>query len=250
MSSPSPRLEPGGSTAGAHNVRYRLNILRAAGLLHGRWLDCGCADGGYSRGLAATVDSVIGIDVIATRVDEAQRLSAGISNLTFEHGKSESLPFATGSFDGVLLNEVLEHVEDERRTLREIHRVLRPGGALALFSPNRWFPFEGHGIHVGKVRWDHPTPLVPWLPTAVTAHIVHARNYWPSDLARLVEQSGLEVTLRAPVFPVFEFYPWLPNRIIRWYRRALPRLDQVPIVRNFGVSTLIIGRKRLGGQTD
>src|SRR4051812_45501937 len=58
------------------------------------------------------------------------------------------LRFEDQSFDGVLLNEVLEHIADEAASSSEIRRVLRPYGFLAAISPNRWFPFEGHGMRL------------------------------------------------------------------------------------------------------
>ena len=119
------------------------------GIIVGRsWLDCGSADGGYSIGLVDRgARRVVGIDPIAARIDAARRAGAGRPLDFFVHG-AENLPFQDGTFDGVLLNEVLEHVTDERQTSGELWRVLVPGGYLALFSPNRWFPFEAHGISV------------------------------------------------------------------------------------------------------
>ena len=56
--------------------------------------------------------------------------------------------FKAGVFDLVLSNEVIEHVVDDRQALAESARVMRPGGRLALFCPNRGYPFETHGIYV------------------------------------------------------------------------------------------------------
>ncbi len=50
---------------------------------------------------------------------------------------AETLPLADQSFDGVLLLDVLEHVSDQQAVLREIQRVLKPGGTLVLSVPHR-----------------------------------------------------------------------------------------------------------------
>lgn len=238
------RLPPGESTAGPSNLRYRLGKLADRGIIRGRWLDCGCADGGYTRGLARYgAEFVSGVEVLPERVDEARRQSAGLEGVEYVVGESENLPFPDEHFDGVLLNEVLEHVSDERQTLREIYRVLRPGGHLALFSPNRWFPFEGHGLLIRGWDIGFPVPWVPWLPESLTAPYTVARNYWPHELHRLVVDAGFSIEAEASVFPVLEKYPWLPQILIPVFRRAVPILERTPLLRRFGVSTLIIARR-------
>ena len=58
------------------------------------------------------------------------------------------------------MNEMFEHVADERWALAEILRVLKPGGILVLISPNRWFPIEGHYHHC-RVEGDRPRAFDP-----------------------------------------------------------------------------------------
>jgi SAM-dependent methyltransferase len=146
-----PKGEPrrGDTTASALNVDYRTD--RIATYLSGRWLDYGCADGGYAEALLARgLDSIVGVDVESPRIDLAN--ARHLPNATFEVFDGRSLPFDDASFDGAFVNEVLEHVVDEAASLDELHRVIRPGGYLVVISPNRWFPFEGHGVEVGKFR--------------------------------------------------------------------------------------------------
>jgi len=78
-------------------------------------------------------------------VEEYRRRGLGIEGLDLNYesdfvrrGDVRSMPFADGSFDLVLLLDVLEHLEfrDQPRALAEVHRTLRPGGLLALSTPN------------------------------------------------------------------------------------------------------------------
>jgi SAM-dependent methyltransferase len=241
----APRfLEPGSHTAVGRIVAYRLDKLAARGLIRGVWLDCGCAEGGYTVALAERgADRVVGIDVNEKDIRRAEAREHA-SSVSFRPASAEALPFADASFDGVLLNEVLEHVADEEQTLREIRRVLRPGGHLALFSPNRWFPFEGHGVRIDSRRsLDVPVPLLPWLPARLTRRVMRARNYWPHELRRLVRKQGFEVVEVAWALPLFEVYRWLPRALVERYWRMLPRLERTPGVRRVGVSTLILARR-------
>ena len=238
-------FEPGSSTAFPANVAYRIGKLRAAHLLKGEWLDCGCADGGYTVALVENGAShATGIDPLEDRVSRAKDRAQGIPNIRFMRASGDSLPFPDECFDGVLLNEVLEHVADEVRTLRDVFRVLRPGGHIVVMSPNRWFPFEGHGMQVGSMQIPMPVPFLPWVPRVIGQRFMKARNYWPSELRDLVAQRGFDVREVSFVLAVFEIYPWLPASLIGLYRRAMPRLERTPVVRKlFAVSALIVGQK-------
>jgi SAM-dependent methyltransferase len=237
-------IELGIGTGVGSNVPYRLGKLAAQVAVRGSWLDCGCADGAYARALRQLgAERVVGIDVDEPRVERARTLTTDPA-VEYRHSPSEALPFTDATFDGVWLNEVLEHVRDEQLTLAEIHRVLRPGGTLALMSPNRWFPFEGHGMRFAGRDVNVPIPFLPWLPGSLTRHVLRARNYWPYELRDLVASAGLEVEGTWTVLPVFEVFPWLPGPVIRWYRRNLGRIERTLVIGRFGVSTLVIARRR------
>jgi SAM-dependent methyltransferase len=239
MRTDSGRLLPGNSTATSLNVAYRVG--RIAPHVSGTWLDYGCADGGYSAALLEHgASAVIGVDVETERIAEAQ--AKEIPNATFISFDGTKIDLPDESVDGAFTNEVMEHVDDEQESLRDIYRLMKPGGTLVVISPNRWFPIEGHGIMMAG-KYIPPTPLIPWLPLWLTNRWTIARNYWPHQLAGHVRRAGFDVTETGFIWPVFENYPWIPHFMIPTYQRWLTRIDHIPGVRKFGVSNLIIARK-------
>jgi SAM-dependent methyltransferase len=235
---------PGTSTAAPVNLAYRLGKIQKLRVLSGKWLDCGCAEGSYTVGLTNFgAETAVGADVIEDRVTEAKEKAKGQSNVEFVHISTEVLPFADSVFDGVLMNEVLEHVSDENKVLSEIFRVLRPNGCLVVMSPNRWFPFEGHGGHIGRIQLPWPVPLLPWLPSKFALRFMHARNYWPYELADLIRAQGFVIQTTEFVWPVFEIHAWLPSALIRRYQTSIPTLEKIPVLRRFGVSVFVMAKK-------
>ncbi len=93
-------------------------------------------------------------------------------------GASEHLPFPSDSFDLILSHEVLEHVDDDRQSVRAMLRILRKGGRLVVFVPNRGYPFETHGIFWrGRYHFGN-MPLVNYLPRILRDKLApHVRIY-------------------------------------------------------------------------
>jgi 2-polyprenyl-6-hydroxyphenyl methylase / 3-demethylubiquinone-9 3-methyltransferase len=141
----------------------RLRFYRAAlGDLGGRLvLDAGCGGGLVAKGLVEAGAIVVGLDQsprsleVARRAiarpsagSEAARPSAGggaawRGRFHAAGGRLERLPFADGAFDAVVAADVLEHVPDLPAVVRELDRVLAPGGSFAFDTINRtlwaWF---------------------------------------------------------------------------------------------------------------
>jgi cyclopropane fatty-acyl-phospholipid synthase-like methyltransferase len=99
-------------------------------------LDIGCGVGGPARTLAADFGcNVIGIDITKDYVLAAEMLTerVGLSKqVTFIEGDALDLQFDDGAFDAVLSQNAIMNIEDKHRLFKEVHRVLRPGGILAL----------------------------------------------------------------------------------------------------------------------
>jgi SAM-dependent methyltransferase len=100
-------------------------------------LDCGCGPGVISIGLAEAVrpnGHVIGIDFAESQIAIAE--ACATPNLTFQVASVYALPFEDNAFDLVFSHALFEHLADPIRGVREIRRVLRPGGVAGLCSPD------------------------------------------------------------------------------------------------------------------
>jgi ubiquinone/menaquinone biosynthesis C-methylase UbiE len=96
-----------------------------------RILDAGCGTG---LNLRSMPPGSIGIDINPRNVAVVSRR---LPHHEVVLGDVEEMPFADASFDAVACTEVLEHVPNPARALREVHRVLRPGGSLIGSVPAR-----------------------------------------------------------------------------------------------------------------
>ncbi|MYA62347.1 MAG: class I SAM-dependent methyltransferase, partial [Dehalococcoidia bacterium] len=108
-------------------------------------LDCGCGPGAITFGLAEAVapGRVLGVDIEPAMVEQATRLAAeeGVQNVEFRVGDIYDLPFEDGEFDVVFSHSVTEHLSDPVRALRELRRVVKPGGLAAVVKTDWTFPF-------------------------------------------------------------------------------------------------------------
>jgi len=109
-----------------------------------RMLDVGCGAGIPARYLAGQVGPegrVAAIDTSSRSLTRLREVTAaqGIPNLDLVRAEASALPFPDGSFDAVLCVNVLEAVPDKAKALREMHRVLKPGGRV-LVAHDDWVP--------------------------------------------------------------------------------------------------------------
>lgn len=107
-------------------------------------LDVGCGDAGVLIALAEAGATAVGVEPWARSVERGRiRAEEHGVEVALQEAVAESLPFPDATFDLVILDNVLEHVEDRERSLSEIHRVLAPGGLLYLVTPK---PFALHSL--------------------------------------------------------------------------------------------------------
>jgi len=176
-------------------------------------LDAGCGPATITTGIAEAVfpGRVTAIDHALPQIQTARRLIQGreIMNIDVEAASATRLPFADHSFDVVFANALLEHLPDPEAAFREFHRVTRPGGFLAVCSPD-WSRFSmdpdlawalnayRHLQERRGIRMDTGAHLRKWMERADFTPLVH--DEWveecenparrAEDLARELDDAG------------------------------------------------------------
>ncbi len=138
-------------------------------------LEVGCGDGSFTKELVKYSPDVTAIDISESQIENNRRLFGGI---TFrQHDVAEPLPFADNSFGVIWCSEVLEHLFEPGYAVREMYRVLRPGGKLLITVP-----YHGRfkNVLIALFKWDeHFVPTNP-----------HIRFYTKKTLGNMVEKAG------------------------------------------------------------
>ena len=125
------------------------------GLLPGNWsvADLGCGSGDASARLAPVVDHVIAIDREPAMLEAAQKRLEGCDNVTFLEASLGQLPLESGTLDAAVMILVLHHQEHPGKIIKEVFRVLKPGGRLVIvdmLSHDRTDLVEAMGhLHLG-----------------------------------------------------------------------------------------------------
>jgi len=201
-------------------------IVRAAGpRMNGRVLENGCGVGMYVERMAAFGGEVTGLELDIERAHQAAGRSPRIVNAA-----GETLPFAASTFDLVLSHEVLEHVRDDRLAVAEMLRVLKTGGRAVLFTPNRGYPFETHGIYwAGTYRFGNKA-FVNYLPRRLRDRLApHVRVYSSRDLDRLLTALPARVAERTVIFGAYDNIIARFGALGRLLRAALQFLERTPL---------------------
>ena len=164
-----------------------------------RLLDGGCAFGYGTRHFKTKAAKAWGVDPNKNYIAVAQQR---YPDITFRNCGLEQTPFEAGSFDTIILNDVLEHVIDEGKVLNEMCRLLASGGTFIITTPHRGlFSFmdpDNYAYHLRtKVpwlyRWLYRTkygknPASQIKPGYEQLH----RHYNRQDLIRLLNHSDFK----------------------------------------------------------
>ena len=145
---------------------------------------------------------VHGIDVQEDYLQRFKDSVSGQPKFFVANMSASAMTFPNDYFDTIVTIETLEHVEDLDGTARETCRVLKPGGELLITVPNRWFPFENHGMRIGNWSCGR-VPLLPYWPW-LHRRIALARVFTVRALDSLFTKRGLIRAAVGYAWPTFE----------------------------------------------
>jgi SAM-dependent methyltransferase len=205
-------------------------------------LENGCGVGMYLAPLQKALGTplVFGLEYDFERAAEAGARTVPARAVC---GAGEHLPYADNLFDVILSNEVIEHVQDDALALAEMARVLKPGGRLVLFCPNRWYPVETHGIYWrGQYQFGN-IPLVNYLPDVWRNRLApHVRAYTSHGLRRLLAGLPLRVVKHTRIFGGYDNLIRRFGPAGRFVRALLYTVEKTPL--NYaGLSHLLVAEK-------
>ena len=206
--------------------------LDRLGVRPGDWLlDAGCGGGRHCFGALDRGVNVVGLDLdpdglavaragIFQRQQRGQAAAGGVLR-----GDVFALPFACGRFDRLICSEVMEHVHDYRGAIRELVRVLRPGGTIGITIPTA--VSERGYLHLSREYFETPGG--------------HIRIFRPRELAEAMADAGLRVEGVGFAHSLHTPY-WLLRSVlglhdetsgpVRRYRKFLMRASTAPLWRH------------------
>ncbi len=220
----------------------------AAERCNGIILEDGCGVGSYLCRLAKDSSFTAGIEIELERCLESDHLM-NKDKFEIANACGEYLPFKSDTFDLILSHEVIEHVTDDQKTISEMVRVLKPGGRICLFCPNRGYPFETHGIYwKGKYHFGNKL-FVNYLPRKLRDKLApHVRIYTRHDLEKLFTGMPVKYVKRTIVFGAYDNIIAKTGTFGKILRGCLQALEKTPL-KFFGLSHFwIIEKTEPGGK--
>ncbi|HML25019.1 MAG TPA: class I SAM-dependent methyltransferase [Aggregatilinea sp.] len=172
-------------------------------------LDCACGRGFYLN-MYRTVSGarLVGLELDDEIIRKAQHNVGSLPGVTLTRGNIYRLPFPDNYFDGVLLSEILEHIDDDVTGLREVYRVLKPGGVVAITVPNANYPFWWDPINKTLETLFH-TKIRRGPLAGIWAN--HVRLYRRDDLRAAALAAGFTVEVER-AFTHYSF-PFIHNLV-------------------------------------
>jgi len=182
-------------------------------------LDLGCGFGRHAFAAVRLGAHVVALDAGSDEVDGVATMFAAMAmeqefepasvHATVVQGDALALPFPDHTFDRVICSEVLEHIRDDVGAMRELARVLRPGGTMAITVPRagperiNWaLSDEYHNVPGGHIRIYHRRVLESRLQSVGMrvrghhfAHGLHSPYWWLKCLVGTTNESNRAVRL-------------------------------------------------------
>ncbi len=192
-------------------------------------LDVGCGAGFLANEFAGEGFAVTGVDLSPESLKVAKTYDK-TKSVKYLEADALHLPFPDQSFDVVTCMDFLEHVENPENYIREISRVLRPGGLFFFHTFNR-----------NPLSWLLIIKSVEWLVknTPKHMHVIHL-FIKPSELSKFCSQAGMKTIEMTGIRPVFGSIP-----LKSVFSGVVPRSFKFQLTRSLLLSYMGYARKTL-----
>lgn len=219
------RGEPSHVWRAGQERRLAMTRQAAEERLQGAVLVDGCGVGAYFSRLAADSNFTVGLDIEFERTQDARHKAPRVVCAA-----GETLPFPANSYDLLFSHEVLEHVADDQLAIAEMVRVIKPGGRIVLFCPNRGYPFETHGVYwKGKYHFGNIF-LINYLPRKWRDKLApHVEVYTTRDLEALFKGLPVRYISRTIIFGAYDNLIARFGFLGRLLRAVLQFLEKTPL---------------------
>jgi len=206
-------------------------------------LDVGCGNGIYTLTIATYAKQVVGIDINKKALYQALTNQVGCNTLKvhFVLMSAEALGFLKDYFDVVVCIETLEHIQKQQDALRRVHTLLKDGGKLVLYVPNKFYPFETHGIRISNFAINHPLiPLFSFAPNFIRRRFERARIYTSKEITTLLINSVFMINALDYMLPPLDR---LKNNVLKkTFRKVFSLLERTKL-KVFAMSILVVATK-------
>ncbi len=120
-----------------------------------RVLDLGCGSGLFLPAIYKHTRDIHAIDTSAALLEQAEGLVSayGLDGIVVRQANAEKLPYGDSHFDALIAVDVLHHFQRFNRCLQEMWRVVKPGGNLIIFEPNKLNPLLALGCLIDRNEW-------------------------------------------------------------------------------------------------
>jgi SAM-dependent methyltransferase len=231
MSKAALRGEPSYVWRAGQQRRLEMIIRFAGDRIKGLVLENGCGVGMYVQKLTGLGSRVIGLEYDFERAAEAKVNSDRIINAA-----GEFIPLPSLTFDLILSHEVIEHVQDDRSAICEMIRLLKVGGRVVIFCPNRGYPFETHGIFWNSKYYFGNKLFVNYLPLILRNKLApHVRVYSKEDMQNLFDGLNVKFIERTIIFGAYDNIIARFGKLGKVLRAILQFLEATPL-KIFGLS--------------
>jgi len=196
--------------------------------------------GGYDGEISYRLKKVfLNLDIIVVDIDKSGLDTAKKRGLKTLYASALKLPLESNSVDVVLCLDVIEHIQEEDRLIKEISRVLKPGGKVILSTPFSDFRLPFVDIYTVNKQWEH-------IKT----------GYSFEELENLFRQNGLYIKYKTKYFNIFsrlsysiffvKNFPLIPNYLKFNLFKLVTKME--PFIKIGALEHIIVGYKMGNGE--